>query len=120
MTPKSNPMQRNSPPNPVQNLPSNPDSDPGLSYSSSSDSSDSSDYGYTKLGRHMKKNKNKSQSKNLFNDPIKKCKNVTFKILKYVYNLKVIKFKLDEDPLQRRFYYLYFLEYLKIDLSPFQ
>ena len=45
----------------------------------------------------MKKNKNKSWSKKIFNDPIKKCAKLTSKLLTTVYKSKAIKFKLDED-----------------------
>ena len=62
----------------------------------------------------MKKNKKNCQSKNSFNDPIKKCANITAKLLTAAQKSKVIKFKWDEDPLQRRGYFLSFMNYLKL------
>ena len=37
------------------------------------------------------------------NDPIKKCANITAKILKAAYNFKVLRFKLEEDTIQQHF-----------------
>ena len=48
---------------------------------------------------NIKNNKKKRQSKNRFNDPIKKCANIKANLLKAVYNLTVTKFKLDKDRL---------------------
>ena len=48
MTTKLNPKPRYYPPNPVTNVPYDPDSDPSFSDSSLSDSSDSSDDEYYK------------------------------------------------------------------------
>ena len=45
-------------------------------------------------------------------DPIKKCAKVTSKLLTIVYKSKFTKFKLDEDPLQRRGYFLSFMNSL--------
>ena len=45
--------------------------------------------------------------------PIKKCVKLSAKLPIATYKSKVIKFKLDEDPLQRRFYVLYFVNSLK-------
>ena len=59
----------------------------------------------------MKKNKKKRQSKNRF-DPIKKCAKLTAKLPTDAYKLRVVKFKLDENPLQHRVYFLYFDHFL--------
>ena len=67
----------------------------------------------------MKKNKKQHQSKKRFDD-IKKCAKITAKLLPDAYKSKVIKFKLDEDPAQRRVYFLYFVKSLKIVLSQFK
>ena len=66
VTYKGNPAQRNNPPNPVPNVPDDPDSDQSFSYFSSPYLSDSSDDDYSKQRRRTKKNKNKRQSKTIF------------------------------------------------------
>ena len=45
-------------------------------------------------------------------DPIKLCARLTAKLLTTVYKSKIIKFKMDEDPIQRRIYFLNFVESL--------
>ena len=47
-------------------------------------------------------------------DPIKLCEKSTEKILTTAYKSKVLEFKLDEDPLQRRIYSLTFMESLEM------
>ena len=111
VTPKVNPKPRENTPNLV--------SYPCLSYSSLLDSSDSSDNEYYKQRWHTKKDKNKCRSKIRFNEPIKKYANLTAKILTAVYRWNIFKFILDEYPLQRRVYFLSFVNSLKIGLSPF-
>ena len=74
------------------------------SLSSDSDSSDDSDY-------RRKRRKKKSHQKK---DPIKLCVNLTAKLLTTAYKSKIIKFKLDEDPHQRRIYFLTFVESLEM------
>ena len=61
------------------------------SYSNDSDSSDDSDY-------RRKQRKKKSHPKI---DPIKLCARLTAKLLTTAYKSKIIRFKIDEDPLQR-------------------
>ena len=80
MTHKANPKQHNNPPNRVPNVLYDPDLEPSLSDSSLSNSSDSSDDEYYKQRRQAKKEKNKRRSKTCFDDPIKKCANLTAKI----------------------------------------
>ena len=58
------------------------------------------------------KNKNKHRSKKHFNDPIKNCANITATLLKAAQNLKVMKFKFDEEPLHQRVYLLSFMDSL--------
>ena len=62
--------------------------------------------------------KNKRQSKNLFNIPIKKRTRVTDKSLNAAYNPKVTKFKFDEYPLPCRVHFLSFMDFLLKNLSP--
>ena len=77
-----------------------------LSDSSSSDydSSDNSDY---RCKRH---NNNIHWKK----DPIKLCARLTAKLLTTAYKSKIIKFKMDEDLIQRRICFLDFLESLEM------
>ena len=70
---------------------------------SSSDDSDSSD----DIHYRRKRRKNKKHRKN---DPIKKCATLTAKLLTAAYKSKIIRFRMDEDPLQRRIYFLKFVE----------
>ena len=72
-------------------------SDP--SSSDNSDSSNDSDY-------RRKRHKNKSHRKNY---PIKLCARLTEKLLTTAYKSEIIRFKMDEDPLQRRIYFLIFV-----------
>ena len=76
-----------------------------LSDSSSIDYSDSSgDIHYRR-----KRCKDKTHRKK---DPIRLCATLTGKLLTTAYKLKIIRFKLDEDPLQRRIYFLAFIDSL--------
>ena len=47
-------------------------------------------------------------------DPIKTCARLREKLLTTAYKLKIIKFKLNQDPLQRRIYFLTFVERLEM------
>ena len=80
----------------------------------------SSDDEYQKRKWHAKKNKNKCQSKTSFNDPTKKCATLTTMLITYTWKSKVIKFKLDEDPLQLQVYFLTFMNLPKITLSRYK
>ena len=82
-------------------------SDP--SSSNNSDSSDDSDY-------RRKRRKRKSDQEK---DQIKLCARLTAKFLTTAYKSKIIRFKIDEDPLQRRIYFLAFVESLKIIFSQY-
>ena len=80
------------------------------SSSSNSDSSKKSDY------RRKRRNKEKIYHKK---DPIKLCVHLTEKLLTTVYKSKIIMFKIDEDPLQRRIYFLTFVESLELIFSQY-
>ena len=74
---------------------------------SSGDDSDSSDDShYRRKRRKYKKHRKK--------DPIKLCATLTAKLLTTAYKSKITRFKMDEDPLQRRIYFLTFVESLEI------
>ena len=53
-------------------------------------------------------------------NPIKLCAKLTAKLLTTGYKSKIITFKLDEDPLQHRIYFLTFLESLIMIFSQYQ
>ena len=80
-------------------------SDP--SSSDDSDSSDSSEDSHYRRRRHKDKKHQKE-------DPIRLCATLTTKSLTTAYKSKIIRFKLDEDPLQRRIYFLTFIDSLNI------
>ena len=80
---------------------------------SSSDDSDSSDD--SRYRRKRRKDK-KHQKK----DPIRLCTNLTAKFLKTAYKSKIIRFKIDEDPLQRRIYFLTFINSLDMIFSQYR
>ena len=69
------------------------------SYPSSSDDSDSSEDSHY---RHKQRKDKKHQKK----DAIKLCATLTEKLLTTAYKSKIIRFRLDEDPLQCRIYML--------------
>ena len=82
-------------------------SDPSSSYDS--DSSNDSHY-------RRKRRKNKKHPKN---DLIKLCATVTAKFLTTVYRQKIVRFIMDEDRLQRRIYFLTFVELLEMIFSQY-
>ena len=82
-------------------------SDPSLS--DDSDSSDDSQY------RHKRRKKKKHRKENA----IKQCATLMGKLPTTAYNSKMIRFKMDEDPLQRRIYFLIFLEFLEMIFSQY-
>ena len=81
VTSKGKPTPHKNLPNPVPNVPADSNSYPSLSDYSSSDSSESSDNEYYRQIQRAKDNKKKLRSKTSFYDPIKKCENVTSKVL---------------------------------------
>ena len=74
------------------------------SSSSNSGSSNDSDY-------RRKQRKNKSHQTT---DPIKLCARLMEKFLTTEYKSRIIRFKMDEDPLQHRIYFLTFVELLEM------
>ena len=83
MTSKGNPKPRTNPPY-VPNITADPDPDPGSSYPSSYDTFESSDNKYYKQGWCAKEKKHQIRTR--FDDPIKKCANLTAKLLIDSYN----------------------------------
>ena len=79
---------------------------------SSSDDSDSSDDSYDIRKRHKDKKHRKK-------DPIRLCATLTEKLLTTAYKSKIIRFKMDEDPLQRRIYFLTFIDSLDMIFSQY-
>ena len=73
---------------------------------SSSDDSDSSDSSEDSHYRRRRR-KNKKHRKE---DPIRLCATLTAKLLTTAFKSKIIRFKMDEDPLQRRIYFLTFID----------
>ena len=82
-------------------------SDP--SSGNNSDSSDDNDY------RRKRYEENSHRKK----DPIKLCTCLTAKLLTTAFKSKIIRFKMDEDPLQRRIYFLTFVESLEMIFSQY-
>ena len=80
---------------------------------SSSNESDSSNY--SNYRRKQRKNK-----KHWKNDPIKLCATLTAKFLTTAYKSKIIRFKMDKDPLHRRIYFLTFIDSLEIIFSQYR
>ena len=86
-------------------------SDP--SSSDDSDDSDSSEYShYRRIRRKNKKHRNKY--------PIRLCATLTAKFLTTAFKSKIIRFKLDEDPLERRIYFLTFIDSLDMIFSQYR
>ena len=80
---------------------------------SSSDDSDSSDDShYRRKRRKGKKHRKK--------DLIRLCATLTTKLLTTAYQPKIIRFKLDENPLQRRIYFLTFIDSLDMIFSQYR
>ena len=76
-----------------------------------SDSSSSNSDLFNKSDYRHKRRKKKIHQKT---DPIKLCAQLTTKLLTTSHKSKIIRFKLDEDPLQRQVYFLTFVESLEI------
>ena len=77
---------------------------------SSSDDSDDSDSSYDSNYRRRRRRSKKNRKK----DPIRLCATLTGKLLTTAFKSKMIRFKLDEDPLQRRIYFLTFIDSLNM------
>ena len=79
------------------------------------DSSDpSSSNGYDSSDESHYRRKQHKDKKHREKDPIILCATLTGKLLTTAYKLKIIRFKMDEDPLQRRIYILTFIDSLDI------
>ena len=65
---------------------------------------------------HLRKNnyrrKRRKDMKHWKEDPIRQCATLTKKLLPTALKSKIIKFKMDEDPLQRQIYFLTFIDSL--------
>ena len=79
----------------------------------SSDSSDSSEDSHYRRRRRKKKKHRKE-------DQIRLCATLTAKLLTTEYRSKIIRFKLDEDPLQRWIYFLAFIDSLNMIFSQYR
>ena len=53
-------------------------------------------------------------------DPIRLCATLTAKLLATAYKSKIIRFKMDEDPLQRRIYLLTFIDSIDLICSQYR
>ena len=84
-----------------------------LSSSNDSDDSDSSEDSHFR--RRRRKNK-----KHWEKDPIRLCANLTAKLLTAAFKSKMIRFKLDEDPLQRQIYSFTFIDSLNMVFSQYR
>ena len=80
--------------------------------SSSDDSDSSNDSNY----RHKRRKDKKHRKK----DPIRLCATLTEKLLTAAYKSKTIRFKMDEDPLQSRIYFLTFIDSLDMIFSQYR
>ena len=80
---------------------------------SSSDGSDSSDDSHY---RRKRPNNKKHREK----DPIIICATLTEKLLTTAFKSKIIRFKMDEDPLQRWMYFLTFIDSLDMIFSQYR
>ena len=83
---------------------------------SSSDDSDDSDSSEESHCRRRRRNNKKHREK----DPIRLCATLTAKFLTTAFKSKIIIFKLDEDPLQRRIYFLTFIDSLNMIFSQYR
>ena len=76
------------------------------------DSDSSNDSNYRRNRRNNKKHWKK--------DPIRLCATLTEKLLTTAYKSKIIRFKMDKDPLQRRIYFLTFIDLLDMIFSQYR
>ena len=77
---------------------------------SSSNDSDSSNDSHYRRNRHNNKKHRKK-------DPTRLCATLTEKLLTTAYKSKIIRFKMDEDPLERQIYFRTFIDSLDIIFS---
>ena len=83
---------------------------------SSSDDSDDSDSSEDSHYRRRRRKNKKHREKDL----IRLCATLTEKLLTTAFKSKIIRFKLDEDPLQRRIYFLTFIDSLNMVFSKYR
>ena len=83
---------------------------------SSSDDSDDSDSSEDSHYRRRQQKNKKHRKK----DPIRLCATLTAKLLTTAFKSKIIRFKLDEDPLQRQIYFLTFIDSLNMVFSQYR
>ena len=83
--------------------------------SSSDDSDDSDSYEDSHYRRIQRKNKKHREK-----DPIRLCATLMAKLLTTAFKSKMIRFKLDEDPLQCRIYFLTFIDSLNMVFSQYR
>ena len=83
---------------------------------SSSDDSDDSDSSEESNYRRRRRKNKKHRKK----DPIRLCATLTAKLLTTAFKSKIIRFKLDEDPLQRWIYFLTFIDSLNMIFSQYR
>ena len=81
------------------------------------DPSSSNDYDYSSGIDYRRKRRKRKINRG--KDTIKLCARLTEKLLTTAYKSKIIRFKMDEDPLQRRIYFLTFVESLEIIFSQY-
>ena len=83
--------------------------------SSSDDSDGSGSSEYSHYRRRRRKNK-----KHRKNDLVILCATLTAKLLTTAFKSKMIRFKLDEDPLQRRIYFSNFIDSINMVFSQYR
>ena len=84
----------------------------------SSDPSSSDDSDSSKKSHYIRKRR--KDKKHRQKDPIRLCATLTEKLLTTVYKSKTIRFKLDEDSLQHRIYFLTFIDSLDMIFSQYR
>ena len=84
----------------------------------SSDPSSSDDYDSSDDSHYRRKQR--KDNKHWKKDPIRLCATLMAKLLTTAYKLKMIRFKTDEDPLQRRIYFLTFIDSLDMIFSQYR
>ena len=88
-------------------------------YSSDPSSSDDSDDSNSSEDSHYRRKRRKNK-KHRKKDPIRLCATLTEKLLTTAFKSKIIRLKLDEDPLQRRIYFLTFIDSLNMIFSQYR
>ena len=84
----------------------------------SSDPSSSDDYDFSYDSDYIRKRRKRNSDRG--KDPIKLCARLTAKLLTTSYRSIIIEFKLDEDLIQCRIYFLAFVESLEMIFSQYK